>query len=300
MQASTAELLAAGLSSARVAELNASRERAWSSPCLTLEDPAYPAALLELERPPPVLWWRGCLELVERPGVSIVGARSCTPSGLQWADRVATVVARAGAPVVSGAARGIDTAAHRGALAAGGPTVAVLGCGLDDSSTRRNEVIGQMIEQGGLVLSEFPPNDPPTTWTFPRRNRLIAALGRATVVVEASERSGSLHTARFARELGREVFALPGRPDAIASAGALALIAEGATMLLRPADVLACLGDPAREVPAKLRNALAKPASAEAVAALSGIEPREVLRLLVTLELTGLVRRLSDQRYAWI
>lgn len=300
LRAPASALLAAGLSAARVGELMATPDAGWRSPWVSLVDPRYPAALLELDAPPPVVWWQGRLELAGEPQVAIVGARCCTSFGLHWADRVATAVARAGAVVVSGAARGIDTAAHRGALAADGLTVAVMGCGVEDGSVRRNPVIAPILAAEGLVLSEFPPRDPPTRWTFPRRNRLIAALGRATVVVEASERSGSLHTARFARDLGREVFAVPGRPDAPASAGALGLIAEGASMLLRPGDAVAVLGDRARGVPARLREALARPASVESVAIRAGLEPREALRMLLTLELTGLVRRLPDQRYAWI
>ena len=173
-------------------------------------DRLYPPLLAQLHDPPPCLHVRGAVELLSEPAVAIVGARSCSSYGAQIAREVAREVALAGVVVVSGMARGIDGEAHPGALAAGGQTVAVLGCGIDRDYPRSHADLARRICERGAVVSEYPPGVEPAPWRFPARNRIIAGLCLATVVVEARERSGALITADFAMELGRDVFAVPG------------------------------------------------------------------------------------------
>ncbi|MCB9761971.1 MAG: DNA-protecting protein DprA [Alphaproteobacteria bacterium] len=294
-RASPRALLRAGAPPGLVQHVREAEAVPTGDPWMHLGQPDYPAALLDLGRPPPVLWYRGRIAALRSPGVAIVGARRCTPYGRGVAGRLGAAVVQAGGVMVSGAARGIDAAAHRGALAVGPETVAVLGAGLAYRVVgAAAQLLRDLVAEGGLLLSEMPPTDPPTRYTFPRRNRIIAALARATVVVEAAERSGALITAGFARDLGRDVLAVPGRIDAPASAGTLALIEEGAILLRSPAQLTALL--PERH-PERLATALRRPASAAQVARVLGVGIPEALRLLAGLELTGTVRRLADQRY---
>ena len=203
----------------------------------------YPPLLTELHDPPSRLHLRGrSSELLARPSVAIVGARSCSPYGAQVARELAQSLAAAGLVVVSGLARGVDAEAHRGALAAGGLTIAVLGCGIDRDYPRAHAELARRIAERGLVVSEYPPGIEPSPWRFPARNRIIAGLARATVVVEARKRSGALITADFALELGREVFATPGEITSALSAGTNDLLRQGATPLLSAEDVLEALG----------------------------------------------------------
>jgi DNA processing protein len=170
----------------------------------------YPPLLAQLHDPPSKVYVRGDCECLSRPAVAVVGARSCSPYGAQVARDVARQLAATGVVIVSGLARGIDGEAHRGALEAGGTTVAVLGCGIDRDYPRSNAVLAERIRTSGAVVSEYPSGVEPAPWRFPARNRIIAGLCLATVVVEARERSGALITADFALELGRDVFAVPG------------------------------------------------------------------------------------------
>ncbi|HEY7562559.1 MAG TPA: DNA-processing protein DprA [Gaiellaceae bacterium] len=203
----------------------------------------YPPLLAELYDPPARLYVRGeSAAVLERDSVAIVGARSCSSYGAQVARMLARELAAAGLVVVSGLARGIDGEAHRGALAGGGLTVAVLGCGIDRDYPRAHAELARRITSSGAVVSEYPPGVEPAPWQFPARNRIIAGLTRATVVVEARRRSGALITADFALELGREVFAVPGEITSGLSAGTNDLIRQGATPLLAPDDVLEALG----------------------------------------------------------
>ena len=213
----------------------------------------YPPLLAELHDPPTRLYLRGGpVEILSRPAVAVVGARSCSAYGAQVARDLARALAAAGAVVVSGMARGIDGEAHRGALAAGGPTVAVLGCGIDRDYPRAHAVLASRIAEGGAVVSEYPPGVEPAPWRFPARNRIVAGLAAATVVVEARERSGALITADFALELGREVFAVPGEITSGLSKGTNDLIRQGATPLLAAQDVLEVLGlEPAPPLPVR-------------------------------------------------
>lgn len=190
---------------------------------------AYPSLLGELHDPPDPLYVRtASLELLRRPAVAIVGSRSGSGYGPLVARNLGRALATAGVVVVSGMAHGIDTAAHQGALEAGGATIAVLGCGIEFVYPVRNRALAQQIEQGGALVSEYPGTTPPARWRFPARNRLIAALCVATVVVEAAKGRGALITADFALETGREVFAVPGEITSARSAGVNGLIRSGA------------------------------------------------------------------------
>jgi DNA processing protein len=262
--------------------------------------PGYPALLEELHDPPARLYLRGGpADLLDLPAVAIVGARSCSPYGAQVARELARDLARAGVVVVSGLARGVDGEAHRGALAAGGLTVAVLGCGIDRDYPRAHADLARRIAESGLVVSEYPPGVEPAPWRFPARNRIVAGLARATAVVEARERSGALITADFALELGREVFAVPGEITSGLSTGTNDLIRQGATPLLSADDVLGAIGleRPPPRVPVTLSagaRALLGPLSETArtldeLARLTGLESPAVSAALTELELNGLV-----------
>ncbi len=232
--------------------------------------------------------------------VAIVGARACSGYGRSVARMLATESAAAGVVVVSGLARGIDGEAHRGALAACGRTVAVLGCGIDrDYPAAHAELARAIVETGGLVVSEYEPGVEPAPWRFPARNRIIAGLARATVVVEARERSGALITADFALEDGREVLAVPGEITSALSAGSNALLRLGATPATCGADVLEAIGVEARPAAPVVPD---DPAAAAIVDALSSgaatqdelvrataLPAAAVAAALVELELDGVV-----------
>ena len=207
---------------------------------LTMQDADYPARLRDIFEPPCVLYVKGTLPAFdEEATVAMVGTRSCTPYGTSCAEKLAYGLARQGALVVSGAARGIDSAAHRGALRAGGKTVAVLGNGLDIVYPEENAGLYRDIAAAGALLSEYPPGTEPEGWHFPIRNRIISGLCLATVVVEAPlERSGALITANTALEQGRDVFAVPGPIDAPMSRGCNRLIADGAGLVSDSWDIL--------------------------------------------------------------
>jgi DNA processing protein len=205
-------------------------------------DPQWPRQLDDLgARAPFGLWMIGALP-AESPVVSMVGARACTGYGNQAAGQLAADLARQGAVVVSGGAIGVDGAAHRGALAVGGHTVAVLACGIDRSYPATHAALIQVIGERGAVLAELPPGTSPARFRFLARNRLIAALGLGTIVVEAAVRSGSLVTAHQAAELGRAVFAVPGPVTSSQSTGANLLLSDGAVPALDAAQILAELG----------------------------------------------------------
>ena len=263
-------------------------------------DSAYPPLLGQLHDPPQQLYLRGdaATELLARPAVAIVGARSCSAYGSEVARMLGRELAAAGVVVVSGLARGIDGDAHRGALQAEGDTVAVLGCGVDRDYPRSHAGLARQVAATGLIVSEYPPGVEPAPWRFPARNRIIAGLCLATVVVEARERSGALITADFALELGREVFAVPGEITAARSAGTNNLLRQGAAPLLGVDDVLDALGlerATARPVPVSpaeedlLRVLADAPSSADELARVCGLASGDIAARLVELELAGLV-----------
>jgi DNA processing protein len=205
--------------------------------------PAYPEALRDLPDAPPVLWARGggerLGELLDGPGVAVVGSRRPSAYGIEVAEELSRGLSAAGVTIVSGLALGIDAAAHRGALRAPEPrTIAVLGGGADVVYPRMNRRIYEQIADVGVILSESPPGRRPFRWTFPARNRIMAAITAMTVVVEAADPSGSLITASFAAELGRGVAAVPGRVTASNAAGSNKLLRDGAAVIRDAADAL--------------------------------------------------------------
>jgi DNA processing protein len=255
-------------------------------------DPRYPTLLAAIHDPPPRLFLCGAgeVELLSRPAVAVVGARACSAYGAQVARSLGRELASAGVVVVSGLARGIDGAAHRGALEGGGPTIAVLGCGIDRDYPAAHAELASRIREDGLVVSEYEPGVEPAPWRFPARNRIIAGLCSATVVVEARERSGALITADFALEEGREVLAVPGEITSALSAGTNALLRLGATPLTRAADVLEAFGlEPERrELPdSPLLELL--PASIDLLVRATGRTAMEIAAELAELELAGAV-----------
>ncbi|MEE8386832.1 MAG: DNA-processing protein DprA [Dehalococcoidia bacterium] len=205
---------------------------------VSIGSPGYPSELLNLTDPPPVLFLRGRRDLLYRPAVAIVGVRRATETGRRMAERIAAVLARCGTVVVSGMARGIDGAAHRGALAAGGDTVAVLGCGAYVAYPTSNRKLHRDIGRDGLLVTEFEPGEGALPHHFPKRNRIIAALARAVIVVEAGRRSGALITVEHALDLGRDVFAVPGSVESEASRGTNALLRDGARILPSPEAIV--------------------------------------------------------------
>lgn len=205
---------------------------------VTWGDPRYPARLREIAHAPLVLFCHGDPAVLARPQLGIVGARAATPQGLETAQAFAAELTRCGLVVTSGLALGIDGAAHRGALAAGGPTVALCATGLDRVYPARHRELAHAIAGNGVLVSEFPIGTPPLADHFPRRNRLISGLALGVLVIEAARRSGSLITARLALEQGREVFAMPGSIHSPVSRGPHALIRQGAKLTESVADIL--------------------------------------------------------------
>ena len=280
-------------------------------------DAAYPAALSALT-PAPELWLQGAVVPDDALAVAIVGARRATAYGLEVAEQLASDLAARGVTIVSGLARGIDTAAHRGALAAGGRTIAVLGAGIDVVYPPENVALAREVAAHGALLTQFAPGMPPLPQNFPTRNRTLAALALGVVVVEAAERSGSLITAGFAGDLGREVFAVPGKITSLTSGGAHKLLRDGATLVERWSDVVQELPEPWRRrvrAAAVSSMALGGPIAGSDEARMLGLlsvdEPQHIERLiaragtnaarvgaiLTSLELGGWARQLAGQRW---
>jgi len=249
-----------------------------------------PPLLRAIHDPPPGLFVRGAAPaaVLERPAVAIVGARACSGYGASVARSLGRELAAAGLVVVSGLARGVDGEAHRGALDAGGSTVAVLGCGIDRDYPAAHADLARRIAETGLIVSEYAPAVEPAPWRFPARNRIVAGLAAATVVVEARERSGALITADLALEAGREVFAVPGEITSALSAGTNALLKLGASPLTCAADVLFSFGmepDARDAAPDPLLELL--PATADEIVRSTGRLAAEIAAALVALELDG-------------
>jgi DNA processing protein len=287
-------------SARREAEAEARRAAAIGVRIVGRDEADYPAWLKRVYSVPPVLWVRGALvpEEGER-AVAVVGSRAATALGTAFARSLARDLAAAGLTVVSGLARGIDTAAHLGALDARGRTVAVLGSGLDRLYPPENAALARTIAANGAVVSEFPLGTSPWKGNFPRRNRVIAGWARATVVVEAGARSGALSTARAALDEGREVMAVPGHPSQPSAEGTNALLRDGAALVRGAPDVVAELGlvlrEGAPEAPADgVLGALARgvPAGVDEIQARSGIALPELVARLAELELADEVVRL--------
>jgi DNA processing protein len=325
-QATDLELAAAGLERRTAESLRRLRQR--TSPeaiatrlaqlkieALTLLDDEYPPNLRQVADPPPVLFVRGRLVATDAHAVALVGTRRATPYGLSVAERLGRELALAGVTVVSGLAKGVDTAAHRAALDAGGRTIAVLGNGLDQVYPPENAgLVRRIVERdGGAVVSEFAPGVPPDAVNFPRRNRIISGLSTATVIVEAGEISGALITADFALEQGREVLVVPGSIFNPMSAGSNELLKQGAAPVTGVADILSVLeaggavhaaSSVARHVPelgpqeTSVWQALGgESRHADELARALGMGPGEVSAALAMLELKGLARQVGSMLY---
>ncbi len=282
---------------------------------LPMTAPTYPGRLMALSDPPPVLFVRGDPALMARPSAAVVGSRAATAYGRRCAERIAHVLARNGVVVVSGLARGIDGAAHRAALDGGGTTVAVMGNGPDRVHPAAHRGLARRIARDGLLATELRPGEGPAAHHFPKRNRILAALSDAVVVVEAARRSGALITARLAEGLNLPVLAVPGPMDAPTSAGANWLLAEGITAVADPRVVLdAVLGldaarapDPAAAPPPQALGPAAEAAWAcldgaprplAEVARRCGLPTGRVQGALATLEVEGWVVRTPGPRFA--
>jgi DNA processing protein len=295
-----ARFLASFDSSAYIARLASGGIR-W----LGRHDASFPPRLASISDPPPGLFLRGAAapELLAEPSVAIVGARSCSDYGAHVARSLARELASAGVVVVSGLARGVDGWAHRGALDAEGTTVAVLGCGIDRDYPRAHTELARQVTTRGLVVSEYPPGVAPAPWRFPARNRIVAGLCAATVVVEARERSGALITADLALEEGRDVLAIPGEITSSLSAGTNALLRLGAAPVRCASDVLEALGvegtvaaasPPADGPAAAALTALSEGAlTADEVTRATRLPAAVVAAALAELELAGLVEARS-------
>ena len=262
------------------AALAASRE-AGIEP-LPWNDPRFPALLGCIPDPPPVLWARGDLGSLARPIVAIVGSRAATPYALDVAHRLGQELSDRGLVVASGLARGVDSAAHRGCLTGAAPTIAVLGSGVDRVYPAEHQTLADEISQKGLLVSEFGPGAPPLPEHFPLRNRIISGISLAVVVVEASEKSGSLITARCALEQGRDVMAVPGSVLSGRNRGSHSLLKDGAKVVESAVDILEGLGWPIAEAPRSLPSKLLNSDNL-----LARMEAGEVYRLDELMELTG-------------
>lgn len=277
---------------------------------ITIQDEGYPPSLKTIYDPPPALFVRGRLPSQEKIAVAMVGSRRPTPYGLAASESIACELAGAGLVIVSGMARGIDSAAHRGALQGNGHALAVLGCGPDIVYPRENGNLMKQIIEKGAVISEFPPGTAPLAWHFPGRNRIISGLSAAVLVVEAAEKSGALITVDFALEQGREVFAIPGNITSSKSAGTNKLIRQGARLVSGPADILEELGLGELFVSTQSTGATLNkneqavwsclsylPLSLEQVVGESKLPASEAAAALTMLEIKGLVRVLQGKMY---
>jgi DNA processing protein len=242
------------------------------------DDSDYPRALLEISDPPPVFYCQGRRELINGPAFAIVGSRNATPQGIADAEAFAAALSASGFTIVSGLAQGIDAAAHRGGLQHAGSSIAVVGTGLDRIYPARNRDLAHALAARGLLLSEFAVGTPPLKQNFPRRNRIVSGLARGVLVVEATLSSGSLITARFAAEQGREVFALPGSIHSPFSKGGHRLIREGAKLVETAQDILDELAVPVRapEVSPATESLTESDAAARAVVFALGFDPADV------------------------
>jgi DNA processing protein len=269
---------------------------------LHLDDGRYPPLLRAIPDPPVVLWTRGAAAHLTRPSVAIVGSRAATAHGLAMARRLAGDLAAAGLVIVSGLARGVDSAAHAAALDAGGATIAVLGCGVDRVYPPEHSGLARNIVDAGVVVSEFPPDCPPLPHHFPLRNRVISGLAHAVVVIEAPERSGSLITAAAACEQGRDVLVVPGPVVGGRNRGGHLLIRDGAKLVESADDVLHEIGRPVGQSPQATETELgdlpkAVDFTVDDVAAQTGHSPSVVLARLLELELAGRIQRIGGGRF---
>lgn len=279
-------------------------------------NPGYPPSLLQIADPPPVLYFLGTIRKEDRLAFSIVGSRAASTQGRLNAETIAGKLAGMGLTIVSGFAMGIDTWAHQGALMAGGRTIALLGCGLDHPYPRYNRDLRARIAEHGALVSEFPLGAPPLPMNFPRRNRLISGISMGTLVVEAAKKSGSLITAKFALDQGRDVFAIPGNIRSPLSSGVNALIKKGAKLVERVEDIIEEFPDEVRKY-LKLHEAKIEvrsegrdreerlilklihkePVHIDELTRETSMAPAAISSLLMKLEMQGLVRQLPGKLF---
>jgi DNA processing protein len=286
---------------------------------LTLSDPDYPPHLREIYAPPPVLFVRGNCDVFKKHAIAVVGTRRCTQYGKSATISLVKELVDKQLVVVSGLALGIDTVAHRTCLDNKGETVAVLGCGIDTCYPRDNKTLMDSIAVSGAAVSEFPLGTLPETYNFPRRNRIISGLSAGVLVIEAPERSGSLITANYALQQGREVFAVPGSIFSASSIGTFNLIKDGAVPVRSAADIVdniqiishtglmeKKLDASIMKMPLDLLNASERglldicsetPARIDMLAQKSGKSVSELFGILLSLELKGLIKQVSGQQY---
>ena len=257
----------------------------------------YPPLLAAISDPPACLWTRGDRTIFTGIAVAVIGARFASKEGVIAAREIASDLARAGIVVVSGLARGIDAAAHRGALDGGGKTIAVLGTGIDRVYPAENESLSDEIAAKGLLVTEFPLGSAPEDWHFPRRNRIISGLSKAVVVVEAKEKSGSLITARLATDQGRDVMAVPGSIVGGRNRGANALLRDGAKLVESAVDILQELGLEGAAVRRRESPELVE-FTVDELAGQLKIPAGEALARLLEWELSGEVQRIGSGRFA--
>jgi DNA processing protein len=285
----------------------------FASSLLPADDSRFPASLLAINDCPSELYYCGSLDAFDAPAVAIIGSRAASAVALEMASRLAADLSRLGVVIVSGLARGVDSAAHRGALE-DGRTIAVLGSACDVIYPAEHASLAARIVEGGLLVSEYPPGTPPHRGRFPMRNRIISGLSRAVVVIEAHEKSGSLITARYALQQGREVMAVPGNPLTGRNRGGHALIRDGAKIVEDADDILdeLALAAPASDGRPQLISSSAARSSADRLLAAmaageaydldglsgrSGLDGARLLNRLLDLELRGLVRRVGAGRF---
>lgn len=271
--------------------------------CIYLDNPEFPPLLREIGNPPTCLWTRGDRALFGCTAIAVVGARNATREGTEIAYQIAADLSLAGVVVVSGLARGIDAAAHTGALDAKGKTIAVLGTGIDRVYPSENKALHERIASQGLLVTEFAPGSPPDLFHFPQRNRIISGLSKAVVVVEAREKSGSLITARLAGEQGRDVMVVPGPIRSGQNRGGHALLRDGAKLVEAAVDILQELGlDTTAGLSLARRSAegagwQSVEFTVDDVAAQLKVTPGEALARLLEWELTGEIQRIGSGRF---
>lgn len=272
---------------------------------ITIDDRNYPSLLKEIDDPPYVLYVKGNTNFDEL-SISIVGTRNPSLYGLKMAEKFASELSSVGFTIISGLARGIDTAAHIGALRSGGKTIGVMGSGFKNFYPPENKKIEKEIIKNGAIITEFPSNTKPEKFNFPRRNRIISGLSKGVIVIEAGPKSGALITANFALEQGRDVFALPGRVDTIYSKGTNKLLKEGAILVETTEDILSALNikiekkEKKEEIKLendeeKILNILEEPLQLEEILIKTGISPEKLFPLLTGMQIKGFIEELPGK-----
>ncbi|MEK6776676.1 MAG: DNA-processing protein DprA [bacterium] len=300
----------------RIADPEEHRVRDMGGKILVHGDPGYPPALMQIADPPPVLYFAGTILKEDRLAFAIVGSRAASTQGRLNAEKIAGKLAGLGLTIVSGLAMGIDTWAHQGALMAGGRTIALLGCGLDHTYPKYNRDLRERIAEHGALVSEFPMGTPPLPMNFPRRNRLISGISMGTLVVEAAIKSGSLITAKYALDQGRDVFAIPGNIRSPLSSGVNALIKKGAKLVQGVEDIIEEFPDEVRKY-LKLNEKKVEerpegqnreesrimklihnePVHIDELTRETSMAPAAISSLLMKLEMQGLVRQLPGKLF---